>query len=145
MVRDVEIVKGAAQIQTVDDWKRLAPPKSAVHWQEGRSACELARAWCATGSVRVPAEVGAILNSRAETQGTVLLRAEPECRLHFDQLRGEPRNADLAIEATRYGEPVTITIEAKADEPYGELISDTLAASVESTIAVGRSNGGLRV
>jgi hypothetical protein len=89
--------------------------------------------------------VRAILESRAETRGTVLVKAEPECRLHFDQLGGEPRNADLAIEATRNGEPVAIAIEAKADEPYGELVSDALAASIERTLAAGHSNGGLRI
>src|SRR5262245_25422008 len=72
-----------------------------LFWAEGRSACELARAWCGKGSVSIPAEVRAILDSRAETQGTVLMGAEPECRLYFDQLGGEPRNADLGLATLR--------------------------------------------
>jgi hypothetical protein len=141
----LRISKGEALIQTIEDWKRLAPPKAAAHWEEGRSACELARAWCGTGSTRIPAEVLEILASKAETQGVVLTRGEPECRIRFDQLGGEPRNADLSIEAIRHGEPVAITIEAKADEPYGEFVSDALAASIERALVGGHSNGGIRI
>jgi hypothetical protein len=34
-------------IASLTDWHAFAPPASAAHWQDGRSARELARAWTA--------------------------------------------------------------------------------------------------
>lgn len=138
-------MKGASPIGTIAEWKELAPPKAEYQWKEARSAFELARAWCSEGIVRVPPEVLAILETTRETRGAVPIRGEPECRLRFDRLRGEPRNADLTIEAVRRGRPIAIAIEAKADEPYGELIGEALAASVERALSRGRSNGMQRI
>lgn len=39
------VSKGGQPIRSLDDWRRLAPPKSPHHWVRGRSAQELARAW----------------------------------------------------------------------------------------------------
>jgi hypothetical protein len=144
-VTAVHIAKGQSPIESIEDWKRHAPPKAAHHWDEGHSAFELARAWCGGGAAAVPPEVLRILDSRAETRGAILTSAEPECCLHFDQLGGEPRNADLAITALRDGEPIAIAVEAKADESYGELTSQALAASVERALAQDHSNGLLRI
>jgi hypothetical protein len=37
-------------IDSFKDWERLAPPKGANQWLDGRSAMELARAWCGDGA-----------------------------------------------------------------------------------------------
>jgi hypothetical protein len=85
------------------------------------------------------------LKCGAETRGLVFISGEPECRLRFDRFGGEPRNADLAIKATLNEHPVALTIEAKADESYGELVSEAVVSSIERMLANGRSNGVARV
>jgi hypothetical protein len=32
-------------IRSLEDWEALAPPASATHWKDGRSAKALAKAW----------------------------------------------------------------------------------------------------
>jgi hypothetical protein len=59
-------------------------------------ALECARAWCAyQSSPRCPNELAHLLASHPNTNGAIIARAEPECRIHFDKLSGEPRNADI--------------------------------------------------
>jgi hypothetical protein len=41
----MRIEKSGQRIQSLEDWRRLAPPKTDEHWVEGRSALEAARAW----------------------------------------------------------------------------------------------------
>src|SRR3954449_2208887 len=79
-------------IRSVRDWGRLAPPASAHHWREHRSAFELARAW-----VEGPAsqQLHALLTSRREFTDVRLQRAIAERRSWFDDIPGGPRNHDL--------------------------------------------------
>ena len=37
--------KGDRPLTTIDQWHRFAPPKRDIHWKDGRSAKENARAW----------------------------------------------------------------------------------------------------
>jgi len=49
-------------ITSVAEWFNAAPPKArARHWKDGRSAKELAKAWCSESGVVIPAELEAIL------------------------------------------------------------------------------------
>src|SRR5687767_1391190 len=93
----MQLHKDGIPITSVDDWKRLAPPKAEYHWVEGRSAFELAHAWCGSGLPVVPPELKRILESRLETRGLVIDEVVPEHRINFDAHGGEPRNADLAL------------------------------------------------
>ena len=85
---------------SVDGWYAGAPPKGgAAHWVTGRSARELAVAWCESEGPCVPAEIEQLLRSHPDLETLVIERALPEHQIRFDDLPGEPRNADLAIEA----------------------------------------------
>jgi hypothetical protein len=115
-------------IYTVDDWFHLAPPAGgARRWVDGRSAKELAKAWCGRGSdSAVPIELQELLKTHPDIDGAAIFEAFPERKVRFDDIPGEPRNADLVCIAERANQRIAISIEAKADEPFGELVSDVL-------------------
>ena len=142
----MRIVKNGQPIQSVDDWFRYAPPKGgADQWCDGRSAKEFARAWFESGDLSIPHEFLRILSSHPDTQSADLESGEPEARISFDRRVGEVRNADLAIRATAKNAPLAITVEAKADEPFDQLVSDTLADALERILERGRGGGIDRV
>jgi hypothetical protein len=66
----------------------------------------------------VPAEIDQLLRSHPDLIDVVVARAASEHQIRFDDLHGEPRNADLAIEARDRNGVVAITIEGKADESF---------------------------
>jgi hypothetical protein len=75
------------------------------------------------------------LRSHPDLKGIVIERALPEHQIRFDDLPGEPRNADLAIEA-RDGEGlVAITVEGKADESFDRPVSAVLQSAVKRIAA----------
>lgn len=138
--------KDGQLISCVADWRRLAPPKAEYQWVEGRSAYELAHAWCGRGFPAVPPELTTVFESRAETRGLIVEEVLPEHRVPFDDHGGEPRNADLALVGhTLSGSKVAVTIEAKADEPFGATVGQTLADALERGIENRRSRGVRRV
>ena len=94
----MEIIgKDKNPILSVDGWYAGAPPKGgAVHWVTGRSARELAVAWCGSEGPCVPTEIEQLLRSHPDLETLVIERAFPEHQIRFDDLPGEPRNADLA-------------------------------------------------
>jgi hypothetical protein len=115
-------------IATVEDWFLHAPPMGkALQWRDGRSAKELAKAWCdRTGGPQAPSELAELL---AQSQGLGPVELElgyPECRVPFDQVRGEPRNTDLALVGSTLAGRVAISVEAKADESFGRFLSEEI-------------------
>jgi len=118
------------QIRSVDDWFRYAPPKmGSLHWKDGRSAKELAKAWLKTGVPRMPDELGSLLRSQPLTAGFVVETAIPEKTTVLDRFGGEPRNHDLVLLGHVGGRRVLVAVEAKADESFGRLISEELAGA----------------
>lgn len=139
------IWKDGQQLLTLEDWAKHAGPKSADQWQDGRSAKESARFWLAAKSPSLPVDVSAILESHPAFGPPTDWKAEPEVRMHFDDLPGEPRNADLLVSARdRYGDYL-IAVEAKADESFGPTIGEALAAAVDRKLENPRSNGVTRI
>ena len=128
--------KGGDSIRTIDEWRAHAPPKSAGQWQPGRSAVEMAEAWCASGPC-VPADVRALLDSHPLTRGATLISGTPEAQIHFDDIPGEPRNADLALLAEGEDGLIAITVEGKADETFGEYVGDVMADGIDREIESG--------
>jgi hypothetical protein len=120
-----QIIKGA-EIRSVEDWFRLAPPKKgACQWADGRSAKELARAWFPTpGDPQMPVELTSLLQSQPEAQGCTFDTAEPERLTCFDRCGGEPRNADLVLWGQNNNGKVLLSLEAKADEPFGSIAGE---------------------
>lgn len=139
------IAKDGRPILDLDDWGKRAGPKSKDHWRKDRSAMEAARSWLAVAGPALPVEVQAVLDTHPAFGVVESWDAEPEARLPFDDFRGEPRNADLAVYARdQYGEFV-LAVEAKADEPFSETVADALGAAVERKVKNPQSNGVARV
>ena len=108
-------------ITSLDDWFHLAPPKKgALQWKDFRSAKELARSFLRSGSPSPPTELLALL--RKHFGELRIEKATPEFCIRLDDLRGEPRNCDLILFGQIASAPFVANIEAKADEPFGELI-----------------------
>lgn len=138
----MKIVRGGIQVRTMDEWLAAMPRRiREKQWKEGRSAMELARAWVGSGAVVVPDEVLRLLETDSEFSALEILEARPEEEARLDDFRGNSRNADLLILARRAGEPVVISVEAKADESFGPAIGEYL----ESSVKVEGSNAPIRI
>lgn len=107
-------------LPTVAAWGALAPPASAKHWKEGRSAMELARAWT---SVSGPAALQHLLNMHPATAHPQFVQAVAEAQVAFDDQPGGRRNHDLLVKGVCAGGPTVVGVEAKADETYGQTVN----------------------
>lgn len=139
------ISKGTQVISSLSEWLEYAPPKSADHWVDGRSAKEVACAWLEGDGNSMPSEVHEALAVHPSFGPVVSWEAEPEAKLRFDSFLGEPRNCDLAVYASDAAGPYVLAIEAKADETYGETVAKAFAAALERRIKNPRSNGIARI
>lgn len=115
-------------IRTVEEWFLHARPMGGeIQWRDGRSAKELAKAWCGDGDG--PAPPGDLLRLLATRPALANLEFEvgyPEHRIRFDGVPGEPRNADLAVACLGPGGRVALSIEAKADEVFGRTVGEEI-------------------
>jgi len=102
----------------ITNWEMWTRPKKDYQWEPERSAMELAKAWFRQPCVSPPKKFLQLLYSSARLKNLQLLRGIPE---HMTSLpeRGEGRNHDLWLLGRTDQEQVTICIEAKADEPFG--------------------------
>ena len=100
-----------------------------MHWKEGRSAMELAKAWFRNGSASPPVELISALKLSNKLNGIVIESGIPELVTPLPEGR-EGRNHDISL-IGRFGDrQVTICVEAKADEPFGtETIQEYLLSS----------------
>lgn len=129
----LQITKESSVIRCVDEWFRFAPPKRGErHWKDGRSAKELARAWFPeSGGPRIPAELASLFESHGATQCVEWERAEPERVIAFDRCGGERRNADLVLWGRKDGRTILASVEAKADESFGEISGEYVDGCAE--------------
>lgn len=126
----MRIVRQSVPITSFDEWASHAPPKGGDRqWADGRSAKELARAWCGPGGPAVPEEVATALRSHPDLAGLRIVEMTPEARVRFDKRRGEPRNADLAGTAEHRDGLAVVHVEGKADETFGQSVRDVRAAA----------------
>ena len=79
---------------------------------------ELALAWFPGDVLTVPHEIKVALLSHLRLDGLKLIQAVPELVTPLPE-RGEGRNHDLWILGKTPRESITICVEAKADEPFG--------------------------
>jgi hypothetical protein len=105
--------------KTIDKWDGWSRPRSDYQWKRGRSAMELAKAWFRTPKSTCPDELTALLESAEVTRGLVLKGGRPELVTPLPE-RGEGRNHDLWLTGTTIHGKVTVCVEAKADEPFGD-------------------------
>ncbi len=121
-------------ITSYQEWTK---PKKDYQWKAGRSAMELARSWFRNDILSPPDELISLLHSSTRLKDLQFTSGIPEQVTPLPE-RGEGRNHDLALIGNTNNEQVTITIEAKADEPFG---SDTILEYY--TKAIKRSNNGI--
>lgn len=89
----------------------------------------------------MPAEVIATLASHPDFGEIASWDAEPEAKMRFDDFRGEPRNADVAVRVQDQHGHYLLAVEAKTDEPFGETVGDTLADALERSVQIKSSKG----
>ena len=139
------IIKKGSTIRSLAEWETLAGPKRAYQWKDGRSAKEAARAWLGVTSPALPEEIAAALATNAAFDLPSEWTAEPEVRIPFDDLRGEPRNTDLLVRARDARGTFLIAVEGKADEAFGETVDQALAAARRRLEQNPRSGGVERI
>jgi hypothetical protein len=116
-----------APITRWEDWAR---PKRGYQWVPGRSAMELAKAWFTDGHLSAPQELTDLLHSHPRLNDLKLIRGVPELVTSLP-VRGEGRNHDLWLLGRTDRDSVTICIEAKVDEPFGnETIAEYRATAL---------------
>src|SRR3990167_4296690 len=120
-------------IESVDAWPR---PKRDYQWRPERSAMELARSWFRTGSLVCPRELISLFQSHDLTRDCTLLSGQPEFVTTLPE-RGEGRNHDLWLKGTCAARGLTICVEAKADETFGERIGDAIDMARQRTLRTG--------
>lgn len=113
-------------IRSVEEWGVEAGPAKAEHWQDGRSAKELANAWISGSG---PAALIALLNLAPATASLRIDRAVAEAQTAFDRWPGGKRNHDLLVTGEALGGRVTIGLEGKADETFGQTLKSYAGAS----------------
>jgi hypothetical protein len=129
------ILKGSKgePINSVDQWLQIAPPaKGEKHWQDGRSAKELAKAWFRNGIADIPEELNLILDSHNTICNFQMDFGIPEHETKLDGFKGGYRNHDLIISGTSAGGRTIIGVEAKVDEPFGDIASLYAAKSMQA-------------
>jgi hypothetical protein len=108
-------------ILSVDDWFAKAPPKQgARHWKDYRSAKELAKSWFRAPNPTPPEELLLFLLRAFPATDLALTDGYPERIIALDRFGGEQRNTDLLVVGSVGSQKVAISIEAKADEPFGD-------------------------
>jgi hypothetical protein len=141
----MSLSKRGIALSSLETWETLAGPKGSNQWVDGRSAKELARAWLEGDGKKLPVEVESLLANHKDFGPVRSWSAEPEAKLRFDTFAGEPRNSDLAVHAEDRHGSFLIAVEGKADEPFGETVSEARAAAVRRHLENSRSNGVARI
>lgn len=119
-----------ASITSMESWFTHARPKGGLkQWVDGRSAKELAKAFLEQGAPAEPPELHALLSSAAALGRVRLREGWPEQTIRLDSFRGETRNADMAALGAGNCGLIAVTIEAKADETFGETIDTALSTA----------------
>jgi hypothetical protein len=120
----MRINKSGHEIRSVEDWFRYAPPKMGERqWKDKRSAKELAKSWFRSGTPNPPVELVALMGARFGTAVT-FDEAEPECIIELDDFAGEHRNCDLVVLCNVGVRRLVISVEGKADEPFGDVVGE---------------------
>jgi hypothetical protein len=142
----MRIQTSKGEITSIDAWFACAPPKGKLRqWVDGRSAKELAKAWFVSGAAAPPHSMRALIESHPDFSPIIWDYAEPEARIRFDRIKGEPRNTDLVIRARDEHGPIAVSVEAKADEVFGPLLGDALADALDRRTINPRSRGVARI
>ena len=102
----------------ITKWQGWTRPKKEYHWKAGRSAMELAKSWFRNDVLLPPQEFLSLFNTSPHLGGLRITSGIPELVTALPE-RGEGRNHDLALIGKTDSVSVTICVEAKADESFG--------------------------
>ena len=125
MIRCKDLEK-TNKIDCIYQWFEKCPPQGKLkHWVDGRSAKETAKHWLHT----IPSEFINLL----KPFDLKFRLCSPEFVTYFDIYGGNGRNHDLLIIAEdQHKKSTVVSVESKADEPFGDTISTrVLAAKAE--------------
>lgn len=114
------------ELRSVCDWRsRLGDPEK--HWKRGASAMELAIAWLNSRADPrgLPRDVAKLLDDVPALSGCGVKLAVPELRT---SLPGGSRASQTDLWALLRGDQhlVSLSVEGKAREPFGEIVSEWL-------------------
>ncbi|MGH7812835.1 MAG: DUF6946 family protein [Candidatus Binataceae bacterium] len=106
-----------------EDWKKLlADP--CKQWRSGYSAKTLAECWQNCGDFP-PSVLQALAKADSSAfEGVELLAAFPEWQVPLPPKSGHPSQNDIFALARSKRGPITICVEGKIKEPFGELVKD---------------------
>lgn len=113
-------------IETIREWFFKCPPKGKEkHWKDGRSAKETAKHWVHT----IPKPFFETLKDKEYSYEL----CSPEYVTKFDNYKGEGRNHDLLLIAKdKEDKKIVISVESKADEPFGNSVKNTIEAAIDA-------------
>lgn len=133
-----EKLDAKSKIRSLCEWYDRCPPKAKLkHWKDGRSAKETAKHWVHT----IPQPFKDLL----KTHQLKYILCSPEYESKFDSYKNG-RNHDLLILAKNSNSKnVVITIESKADEPFGDTVANTIAAAEKEIIKNPKSKARDRI
>ncbi len=109
-----------------EDWKEFLADKNK-HWKQTKSAYELAHNWenAAQSERGLPEQVVDLLDGHDATHDARLLLAFPEHKVAVEG-RGFPSQTDLwALLRGPHG-LISLAVEGKAGEPFGEIVQKWL-------------------
>ena len=106
-----------ALITSLVEWEELGGPVSRDQWKPGRSAYELAADWIDRDAA---GEVAGLLHRIEAFDGIQLIDGVAEKQTQFDENTRGPRHHDLLVRAAVATGSVTIGVEGKADESFGD-------------------------
>jgi hypothetical protein len=130
-------------IASVPEWFDYAPPLGGVrHWKDGRSAKEVAKAWCSATGICVPKNLLDLIRADPSTATFEAATAIPECPTHLRGERGGRRKHDVVIFGRAGNQAVLVGVEAKTDESFDELISERIDKA-QRLLAKGKPTGQL--
>lgn len=104
-------------ITSLADWETLGGPVSPDQWVPGRSAYELAAHWIERDAER---HVRGLLTLVDDFVGLTFTEGVAEKETQFDGNARGPRHHDLLVRGVIPAGPVTVGVEGKADESFGD-------------------------
>jgi hypothetical protein len=113
-------------VSSVSDWFTEWKPQMGLrHWQDGKSAKELAKAWFPRDrGAEVPPGFLSLMRSSPVTSGLTIQSVTGEVKIPLDKGRARARHADLVLKCEAHNTPILIHIEAKCDEEFAQTCED---------------------
>ena len=138
----MQIEGNGLTITSVQSWFDAAPPKGGTeHWVSGRSARELAEAWCASNGPCVPPESSSCSSPIRTWSRWSLSACSPSARsgsMSFGVSRETPPRHRGAMT----GGILAITVEGKADETFDRPVA-TILEKAAARIAKDKRTGAI--